>query len=192
MTFLDEVHAVGIYGPKGAGIASQEGVADRVTIIQGTLGKAFGMSGGYITGPSSVIDAIRSFAPGFIFTTSLPPVVVAGDLAAARHLKDSDAERKGLMRSVALTKRLLESSNIPVMSSSSHIGPILIGDTRRLLHDHAIYVQPLNSPSVPVGSERLRVAPGLYHNEGHIRALVHALQAVFERSAAPVRGQGLA
>ncbi|MFJ8193079.1 5-aminolevulinate synthase [Streptomyces sp. NPDC096094] len=191
-TYLDEVHAVGMYGPHGAGKAAELGIADRFDVVQGTLAKAFGTAGGYVAGPASVVDAIRSFAGAFIFTTSLPPAVAAGALAAVRHLKRSEHERTQLARKAALLQGLLRDHGIPVVSEAAHIVPVLVGDAvkcqnvaRRLLDQHGYYVQPINSPSVAVGSERLRVTPTPHHGDEEIAGFARALDAIWESEALP-------
>ena len=187
LTFLDEVHAVGIYGNRGAGVAEKLGVMDQVDIIQGTLAKSFGVIGGYITGRKELVDFIRSFASGFIFTTSLPPCVAAGAYASIRHLKFSDEERKLMLDNVKKLKYQLKKNNIPFLDNNSHIIPVLIGDPRLckkasqiLLDDFRIYVQPINHPTVPRGKERLRITCSPNHNQKMIKELVKALKIVFE------------
>ncbi|MFM2389334.1 MAG: 5-aminolevulinate synthase, partial [Pseudomonadota bacterium] len=190
LTYLDEVHAVGMYGPRGGGVSEREGLADRISLIEGTLGKAYGVFGGYITGSAALCDFIRSFSSGFIFTTALPPAVAAAATASIRHLKASESERAAQRDRVALLRKRLDQAGIPHMPNSSHIIPVMIGDpvkTRMisniLMEDWGIYVQPINYPTVPKGTERLRLTPGPLHSDADIDHLVTALSALWARCA---------
>ena len=182
LTYLDEVHAVGMYGPRGGGIAERDGLLDQIDVIEGTLAKAFGNLGGYIAGSKAMIDAVRSYAPSFIFTTALPPPVAAAATAAIRHLKTSCVEREGQQRAVRLTRDRLESDGLPVMETPTHILPVMIGNAEqckaasdRLLAVHDIYIQPINYPTVPKGTERLRITPTPLHDQVLIDQLGDAL-----------------
>ena len=193
LTYCDEVHAVGMYGARGGGISERDAVADRVTIIEGTLGKAFGVMGGYIAADQNIIDVIRSYAPGFIFTTSLSPVLVAGVLAAVRHLKSSSEGRDAQQANAAMLKKLFFDAGLPVMMSNTHIVPLMVGDPVKakkisdiLLAEYGIYVQPINYPTVPRGTERLRFTPGPQHNEEMMRGLTSALLEIWGRMEIPV------
>ena len=186
LTYIDEVHAVGIYGKRGAGVSEEVGVMKEIDILQGTLAKAFGVMGGYITGNANIIDFIRSNASGFIFTTSLPPCIVAGAYTAMRHLKFSSYERDQQQKVVKKLKQELNKSNIPFINNDSHIIPVIIGDAKlckiasqKLLDEFGIYVQPINFPTVPVGTERLRLSPTPLHDDIMIKNLVEALKIIF-------------
>ncbi len=188
LTYCDEVHAVGMYGARGGGITERDEVADRVTIIEGTLAKAIGVMGGYITADQQIIDVIRSYAPGFIFTTSLSPVLVAGALASVKHLKESSVERDAQKASAKTLKTMLSEAGLPVMPSTTHIVPLMIGDPVKakrisdiLLAEYGVYVQPINYPTVPRGTERLRFTPGPTHTEEMMRELTGALIEIWSR-----------
>ncbi len=193
MTYIDEVHAVGMYGAHGGGICEREGVMDQIDVVEGTLAKGFGTLGGYIAAEANIIDAVRSYAPSFIFTTALPPAIAAAAQAAVKHLKTSRVEREGQKRQVELTKSALENAGIPVMPNPSHIVPVFVGDAELckeasdlLLEDHGIYIQPINYPTVARGTERLRITPTPLHSEAHIEALVIAMTAVWQKLGIPL------
>ncbi|MEW5421413.1 5-aminolevulinate synthase [Amorphus sp. 3PC139-8] len=190
MTYLDEVHAVGLYGPRGGGIAEREGLMDRLTVIEGTLGKAFGVVGGYIAASTALCDFIRSFASGFIFTTALPPHVAAGAAASIRHLKESQLERQRHQMNVRKVRQRLDAIGIPYMANPSHIVPVMVCDPVKckwisdiLLDTYGIYVQPINYPTVPKGTERLRITPSPLHTDADIDHLVGALESLWSRCA---------
>ncbi len=190
LSYIDEVHAVGMYGPRGGGVSEERGLAHRIDVIEGTLGKAFGVVGGYITARAELIDFVRSFASGFIFTTALPPACAAAATASIRHLKTSGAERARQKANVARVRAMLDARGIPHMKNDSHIIPVLIGDPVKcrmisdmLMADWGIYVQPINYPTVPKGTERLRITPGPLHSAEDIAHLIEALSALFSRCA---------
>jgi 5-aminolevulinate synthase len=199
MTYCDEVHAVGLYGPRGDGIAARDGAMHRIDVIEGTLAKAFGCLGGYIAGSAELVDAVRSYAPGFIFTTALPPAICASATAAIRHLKVSAWERDRHQARAARTKAVLTAAGLPVMPSDTHIVPVFVGDAQKcksasdmLLNDHGIYIQPINYPTVPKGAERLRITPSPLHHDGLIDDLAHSLIDVWQRLDLPLQERALA
>ena len=190
MTYLDEVHAVGLYGPRGGGIAEKLGMSHRITVTEGTLAKGFGVIGGYIAGSAAMVDFVRSFASGFIFTTALPPAVCAGALASIQHLKSSSAERDGQQARVAELRAALDAAGLPHMPNPSHIIPVMVGDAARckaisdrLMQEYGVYLQPINYPTVPRGTERLRITPGPLHTSADIQHLVQALQTIWGEMA---------
>src|SRR5271165_2480358 len=199
MTYIDEVHAVGMYGPRGGGISDRDHASARIDVIEGTLAKAFGCLGGYIAGSRALIDAVRSYAPGFIFTTALPPAVCSAATAAIRHLKTSQWERDRHQDRAARTKAVLTAAALPVMTSPTHIVPVFVGDPERckvasdlLLSEHGIYIQPINYPTVPKGKERLRITPSPYHDDVLIDTLAEALVDVWQNLDLPFKGRALA
>ncbi|MEU7616656.1 5-aminolevulinate synthase [Micromonospora rifamycinica] len=191
-TFIDEVHAVGMYGPQGAGIAAREGIADRFTVVMGTLAKGFGTVGGYIAGPAALVDAVRTYARSFVFTTSLPPAIAAGALASVRYLRSSDVERKLLAENARLLHSLLIEADIPFLSTDSHIVSAFVGDddlckraSRLLFERHGIYVQSINAPSVPAGEEILRIAPSAVHEQRDVENFAHTLHSLWKELDIP-------
>jgi 5-aminolevulinate synthase len=196
MTYLDEVHAVGMYGPRGGGIAARDGAMHRIDIIEGTLAKAFGCLGGYIAANTNIVDAVRSYAPSFIFTTALPPAVCAAATAAIRHLKTSSSERERQQERATRVKAVLTAAALPIMLNDTHIVPVVVGDPEKcktvtdlLLAEHGIYIQPINYPTVPRGTERLRITATPYHDDVLIDQLAEALTDVWRRVALPLEGR---
>src|ERR1700750_662128 len=199
MTYVDEVHAVGMYGQRGSGIAERDGVMHRIDVLEGTLAKAFGCLGGYIAARADIIDSVRSYAPGFIFTTALPPPVCSAATAAIRHLNASDWERERHQDRAARVKAMLSAARLPVLSSDTHIVPLFVGDPELckqasdlLLEEHGIYIQPINYPTVTKGTERLRIPPSPYHDDGLIGGLADALLQVWDRLGLPLREKSMA
>jgi 5-aminolevulinate synthase len=199
MTYADEVHAVGMYGPRGGGQAEHQGTMARIDVIEGTLAKAFGCLGGYVAGSAALCDAVRSYAPGFIFTTALPPPVCAAATAAIRHLKASSFERERHQERAARVKAVLNAAGLPVMPNDTHIVPVFVGEPEKckqatdiLLAECGIYIQPINYPTVPKGTERLRITPTPYHEDALIDALAEALLDVWERLDLPLKDRALA
>ena len=190
MSYIDEVHGVGLYGPRGGGVAEREGLMDRITVIEGTLGKAFGVMGGYIAASRDLCDFVRTFASGFIFSTALPPAIAAGACASIQHLKESQAERDQQKDRVAKVRGLLDQMGIPHIPNPSHIIPVMVGDPHKckfisdwLMEHHGIYVQPINYPTVPRGTERLRITPSPVHSDGDIERLITALSEIWSQCA---------
>ena len=190
LSYIDEVHAVGLYGPRGGGVAEARGLMHRIDVIEGTLGKAYGVMGGYIAASKTLCDFVRSFASGFIFSTALPPAIAAGAAASIRHLKDSQIERTRHQNRVAMVRERLDAMGIPHLSNDSHIIPVMVGDAHHakmisdwLMENHGIYVQPINYPTVPKGTERLRITPSPVHTDGDIDRLVEALSEIWSQCA---------
>ena len=199
MTYLDEVHAVGMYGPRGAGVAARDGAMHRIDVIEGTLAKAFGCLGGYVAGSAMLVDAVRSYAPGFIFTTALPPAICAAATAAIRHLKTSDWERERHQERAARVKSVLIAASLPIMLNDTHIVPVMVGNPEKckaatdlLLTEHGIYIQPINYPTVPKGTERLRITPTPYHDDALVEHLADALVDVWQRLRLPLSTRAVA
>jgi len=196
MSYIDEVHAVGLYGARGGGIAEREGLMDRITVIEGTLGKAFGVMGGYIAGSKNMCDFVRSFASGFIFSTALPPAIAAGACASIKHLKESQIERVRHQNRVGIVRKRLDALGIPHIDNPSHIIPVMVGDPHHckmisdwLMANHGIYVQPINYPTVPKGTERLRITPSPVHTDGDIDKLVEAISEIWSQCALARRAE---